>query len=280
MEPTKEEFTITFDGEAVAEHRISAYSLAQSLLAVDAISRRAAARAYPHSRCEIKVDSDFRPGSFNVDLMIEVISDKITPVLTATSLTFGIVLGVIKLGKFLKGKPPIEKVTQEDGDVMIKNVTGDIKVFKADTIKVYESPGITGQLDRLSGPLDQDGLTSIELHGSGQTETINKEDRSYLRQGDGSIISDNETETVLEVLGVLYDGSPKGWKFFDGERTFTATIEDADFLENVKAGKIPFIRGSTIKVRMRTVQRKQKRITVERYVMEVMRIKDIAVETC
>ena len=120
-----------------------------------------------------------------------------------------------------------------------------------------------------------EGAEGIKVFGSdSQAETITKQERSFFRQDEGLVLTDNETESVLEVVGPMLNGAPDGWKFSEGEDgiEFTATVEDDDFLAAVRDRKITLVNGSSIRAIVRTVQRKKVRTRTERSVVEVKEV--------
>ena len=275
-EAEKEEFTVTYDGPALDEHLISAHALAQSLLALDAIARKAAASVYPDSDCDIKIRGGFRPGSFNVDLVVDLFKNEtVVGGATVIGSAVAVIVALVGFIKFLKGKQVKAKEAVDENNSKITNYKGDVRIFNNSVINIYEQAGIKSQIDRLTGPLDADGVDSISIKSKSTavSETLEKADRAYLKQGEGTVLSDNEAEVILEVIGPLYDGSAKGWKFSDGEdSSFTAAVEDQQFLNDVKTGKYPLGKGTMIKARLRTVQRKVQRVTVDRTVLEVKEV--------
>lgn len=267
----EEKFSIEFDGPAFEQHEISASALAQSLLALDGLARRSAEAAYgKDAGIEIKVKGDFRPGSFIVDMLIEH-----GDLIASTAGAVAILTGVIKLGKWAFGKKVKEVQKEENGCARVENNAGAVAVFNQCTINVYNSARTRDQLSRLTQTLDMEGAEWIKVSGSdSQAETITKQERSFFRQDEGLVLTDNETESVLEVVGPMLNGSPDGWKFSEGEDgiEFTAAVEDDDFLAAVRDRKIILVNGSSIRAIVRTVQRKKVRTRTERTVVEVKEV--------
>ena len=103
---------------------------------------------------------------------------------------------------------------------------------------------------------------------------MGKQERRYFRQDDGLVLTDNESETMLEVVGPMLNGSPEGWRFSEGEDgiEFTANVEDETFLADVRERKIILVNGSTIRAIVRTVQRRKVRTRTERTIVEVKEV--------
>lgn len=66
----------------------------------------------------------------------------------------------------------------------------------------------------------------------------------------------------------------KGWRFSEGQDgiDFVASVEDEDFLGDVKSRKIKFENGTGIRAVLRTVQRKNIRTVTDRTIVEVKEV--------
>lgn len=268
----QEKFSIQFDGPAFERHEISASALAQSLLALDGLARRSAEAAYGKGAdIDIKVKGDFRPGSFIVDMLVQYKDH-----LETTAAAVAVLTGVIALAKWAFGKKVKNAQAVPDG-IRVENEAGQVAVFNQCTITVYNNARTREQLSRLTQTLDMEGAESIRLldgEGGAQTEVITKQERRYFKQEDGLVLTDNEVESVLEVVGPKLNGSPDGWTFSEGEDgiEFPANVEDEDFLTAVRERKIILVNGSTIRAIVRTVQRKKVRTRTERTIVEVKEV--------
>ncbi|MBQ9273314.1 MAG: hypothetical protein IJ228_00755 [Succinivibrio sp.] len=277
-EARQEKFSITFDGQAFDQHEISVITLAQSLIALEYISKHAASQAYPQSKTEMKVSSGFRAGSFNVDLILECLTEQSTGI-AATAGVVTIVLGIFKLVKFLKGKKPSSKKILEGGMVEVTNSQGVSNIFNHCVVNAYDSQGVRRALDKFASAMDEDGVDSISIKTTTdsqaeESESIIKSERAFFRSDDVELLSDNEDETVLEVVGPQLDGSPKNWRFLDDpeREPFTATVEDQEFLDKVASGEYVFSRGASVRAILRVVQRKGQRVSVARSVTKIKEI--------
>ena len=274
----QEAFSISFNGPAFDGHDIPAAALAQSLLALDGLSHRAAETAYGKSAAiEVKVKAGFRPGSFLIDLIIEHPAE--TVYVAAGAVT--ILSGVIKLARWAFGKKvSVQEPSAQENNVVVKNEAGSTCVVNQSVVALYASSRTQSQLSRLTQTLDMDGAESITLAGSGEEsepQTITREERRFFKQEDGIVITDNEREVLLEVVGPMLNGSPVGWKFAESDDAdtsleFYANVEDETFLAEVKSGLHNFASGTSALVVLRTVQRKVQRTRTERTVVEVKNI--------
>lgn len=109
MSVINESFVIDFDGAAFDKHEISASSIAQSLLALDALLQSISKQLYgKQTVAEVKIKSGSHLGSFFVDLSIEYPDEDpsktgAAPVLKKISVV-EVLKELIRLNKFVLGK--------------------------------------------------------------------------------------------------------------------------------------------------------------------------------
>ncbi|MBO4335170.1 MAG: hypothetical protein J5846_04970 [Desulfovibrio sp.] len=231
----EEAFSISFNGPAFDGHDIPAAALAQSLLALDGLSRRAAEAAYGKSASiDVKVKAGFRPGSFLIDLIVEHPEE--TVYVTAAAVT--ILGGVIQLARWAFGKKvSVQEPAAEQNNVVVKNEAGLTCIVNQSVVKLYMSSRTQSQLSRLTQPLDMEGAESITIQGDGEqgeSQTISWDERRFFNQEDGVVITDNEREVLLEVIGPMLNGSSTNWRFCESDDAdsvlvFSANVEDEAF---------------------------------------------------
>ena len=284
-----ETFSIQFSGKAFDDHDISAAALAQSLLSLDGLAKRAAGTVYgKESNVEVKVKAGFKQGSFIVDLVTYCTAHPVesatiaAAVVTASSGVYkGVVAtikGVIRLGKFVLGKKVKVDPNKVNGDdVTVTNDLGQSDHFNMTVVNIYNQGRTRILLSRLTQTLDLEGADSIRLYTEDDdpsAEVINKQDREFFRHEEGIVLTDNESEVILEVVGAMMNGSGKGWRFSEGGESndFTANVEDDDFLGKVMSREVKFEHGTAIRAIVRTVQRKNIRTVTEKTIVEVKEI--------
>lgn len=128
------------------------------------------------------------------------------------------------------------------------------------------------QLSRLTQSLDMDGADSVKFVANmSDPQVITRQDRVYFRQEEGLVLTDNEAESILEIVGAKLNGSPRDWTFSEGENgmEFVANVEDEDFLAAVRDRKIVLENGTNIRAIVRTVQRRKECLHTSRTVVEV-----------
>lgn len=279
-----ETFSIQFCGDAFDGHDIPAAALAQSLLALDYLAKKSAEAIYgKNTESEIKVKAGFRQGSFIIDLVAQCQNNPAVGVGVASGavcVAGGVVKSLkvlVKLGKFAFGKKVKPGTVDSSNNVTITNEYGQVNQFNVNVVNIYNQSRTQSQLSRLTQTLDLDGAESIRIYcddDDQDDEVISKEDRKFFRHEEGIVLTDNESEVILEIVGPMTNGASKGWRFSEGQDgiDFVASVEDEDFLSDVKSRKIKFENGTGIRAVLRTVQRKNIRTVTDRTIVEVKEV--------
>ena len=156
-----ESFSIQFTGKAFDNYEIPASALAQSLLALDSLSQRAAEVVYgKDSGTEIKVRAGFRKGSFIIDLVAMCEKDPIAAatigagVVTVGGGVVQVIKSIIRLAKFSMGKKVEIDPSQANGErVSITNENGEVNYFETKVVNIYNQDRTLIQLSRLTQTL-------------------------------------------------------------------------------------------------------------------------------
>ena len=264
---TQEHFSIAFEGPAIEQHKISASALAQSLLALDWLARSAAEAVYGrNAETDIQVKGEARPGAFSIDMAVR--HDASIAANASAAATLG---QVIALGKWASGKK-IREVGIEETGASLSKTRSETPIFNQCAVTVCNSTRTMDQLSRLTQSLDMDGADSVKFVADmSDPQVITRQDRVYFRQEEGLVLTDNEAESILEIVGAKLNGSPRDWTFSEGENgmEFVANVEDEDFLAAVRDRKIVLENGTNIRAIVRTIQRKKVRTRTDRTIVEV-----------
>ena len=264
---TQEHFSISFEGQAIEQHKISASALAQSLLALDWLARSAAEAVYGrNAETDIQVKGEARPGAFSIDMAVR--HDASIAANASAAATLG---QVIALGKWASGKK-IREVGIEETGASLSKTRSETPIFNQCAVTVCNNTCTLDQLSRLTQSLDMDGADSVKFVADmSDPQVITRQDRVYFRQEEGLVLTDNEAESILEIVGAKLNGSPKDWTFSEGENgmEFVANVEDEDFLAAVRDRKIVLENGTNIRAIVRTIQRKKVRTRTDRTIVEV-----------
>lgn len=213
MPTIKESFVIDFDGTAFDKHEISASSVAQSLLALDALLQSVSKQLYgKQAVAEVKIKSGSHLGSFFVYLSIEYSDEDPTktgaaPVLKNISVV-EVLKDLIRLNKFVLGKSAKPKDQRPE----------EIRI----TVGVENS-------------LNADAALSLQKDCA---------------------LKDKTSEVLLTVISPMLNGDRTGWRFNEGNGSseFAADVEDEDFLQTVRTGKLSWTTGTSLLTSMRALQ--------------------------
>ncbi|TYO91454.1 hypothetical protein LY05_00307 [Oceanicella actignis] len=258
--------TIGFDGEA-ARGEMEVADLAPLLVAwADVL--KAANQAVNGDRASARVViTATAPGSFLVNLGLDVgVLDQILGVIDAAashqdrvvaannlldvliksgSLAAGVSLGVLGIVKRLRGRRPERTSRHADGSVTIELDGKELKLSPA-AARLIEDPAFREALARFGERLSNaEGIdqTFVADQDGTRSWSIRRSEARSLRLPPPE---EREPETMttrrqvwLELVSTHFRGDYK-WRFTDGDTTFTATIEDQEFLRKVENGDVSF----------------------------------------
>lgn len=179
---------------------------------------------------------------------------------------------VISLGKWARGKKVREVVGIEETGASLSKTRSGTPIFNQCAVTVCNNTRTLDQLSRLTQTLDSDGVDSVKfVADNSEPQVITRQDRVYFRQEEGLVLTDNEMESILEVVGPKLNGSPRGWTFSEGGDGIevVADVEDEDFLAAIRDRKIVLENGTNIRAIVRTIQRKKVRTRTDRTIVEV-----------
>ena len=264
---TREHFSIVFEGPGIGQCSFSASILAQSLLALDRLAQSSAKAVYgANSEIDIQVKGEAKPGAFSVDMAVR----HDAPIAAGVTSAAAILGQVIALGKWARGKK-VREVGIEETGASLSKTRSETPIFNQCAVTVCNNTRTLDQLSRLTQSLDMDAAQSVRFVADMSEELITREDRAYFSQEEGLVLTDNEVESILEIVGPKLNGSPRGWTFSEGEdcMEFVADVEDENFLSAVRERKIVLENGTSIRAIVRTVQRKKVRTRTDRTIVEV-----------
>ena len=150
---TQEHFSISFEGQAIEQHKISASALAQSLLALDGLARRSAQAVYGRdAEIDIQVKGEAKPGAFSVDMAVR----HDAPIAAGVTSAAAILGQVISLGKWARGKKVREVVGIEETGASLSKTRSGTPIFNQCAVTVCNNTRTLDQLSRLTQTLDSD----------------------------------------------------------------------------------------------------------------------------
>lgn len=275
-------FKVAYDGSAVTNNEMDAKILADSLLGISAaIEESNKIINGKTSEVFIKVKSDFKPGSFEVELVQFLTSQGMqaaTNLITILGLggigTYGLihVIKVSRGGKIIKK----QKVDGDYSDVYFDNCPNPIAINKL-VIDCYESKPVMDAVRRAMAPLNYEGYDTVGFSSNdNQPELFGKEEYNFIKipndtTEDEEILDVTISEGIFGIAQTNLDGNDKGWRLSRSEGdSFPVTILDNRFLSEINNGKYSFTHGTAARVKYRDITKKRIKVIHEYEILEVI----------
>jgi hypothetical protein len=280
------DFTISYDGEAVRAGLMDVQELGPALLAAGTLLRKAnRVLNGDTTSVELKVQSNFERGSFDIHLLINQglleqaknlllqhpgIKDA-KEILEIIFFYVGIPFGLFKVLKELRGKKP-DAVKIEEGRDLVVIVIDDRQIeTDKNTYALYSDAEVRRAADKLiARPLQTEGIEKVEVRRGNEVATVTKEEAPSFGFSDleGDLLLDNVSEAWLSIISLSFNPDHK-WRFSTGGSTFSANITDDEFWDRVHRHIIRFSEGDQLLVELRTTTaRDEKGILRTRYTVE------------
>ena len=280
-------FTINYDGEATKSNEIDANELATSLLGLSALVQDSNTILNgTYSKILTKVNGEFKPGSFEVDIATFFTSDGMNAAVNIVGL-LGFVGGgsfsLIKLFKYAKGKK-IRTKKQVEGnnyEVTVNNSDAPI-IINGDVITLYEDASIHKSFKQFVSPLNNQDMSDIIFMTNNEVcENISRDEREYFTLLDKESLDEKEDIDYFLITQANFDGKQTGWRLSFGESStpninkndFPVKILDDDFLQKVKEKQIIVSsENSIIKAKYKKITQKLERLSVNWEILEILNI--------
>lgn len=267
-----EQFTIIYDGEALASHEFDVRELAPALLGIaDLLEETNKVINGDKARVQINVKGNFKTGSFPIDF--NVVQDVFTqltnlfnqPTVQAAvnlieilGFTAGGRIGLLKFIRWLKGREikQITKIT-DTADVKIELKDGDNIQIPEAVIGLFSNLKVRQSLETvIFKPLSREGIGVFKVKHNTTVVEITKEEKDYFTtpELEDEIISTNTVEKSLQLLTISFVDGNK-WRFSDGSSQFYAEIKDDKFVEQVKSGITSFAIDDIFRVKLKEIQK-------------------------
>lgn len=161
MTEITDRFSLSFHGPSTDSHTMSAARLAKTMLALDALISKSV-ESCDGKEPELKVSGELRAGSVIADFIVtyKAVLGAVAPGISCVHE----LMELVKMAVWLKGSLPEKTVpAEESGKTVVYGINGGSHVFNNCTIAVYCQPKTRDELQSLTEPLDDPGVTSIKI---------------------------------------------------------------------------------------------------------------------
>lgn len=255
------DFKIKFDGQ---QHQIEANVLISSLIHTTTIIQEVNKYLNTGKKIDIKVKA-LEKGSFLCHIeLIETTLDTLKNLLTKENLNtggtiIGIVVGLIELKKFLKGKKA--KNSESQGNTTtITNHYGDVITIENTTFNIYENntiikDALTQNFDVLNNDY---AITGFEITNKKEMPLIRVDKKDFEIMAQKSEETESGERTIIEastvnILRVSFEENLK-WDFYYRGIKISAKISDPNFYELIDKGQA-FAKGDILEVELQINQK-------------------------
>jgi hypothetical protein len=263
-------FEVVFDGPGLGDGRMPVRDFAPALLALGELFVDASSVVHPDQPpAALKIRAT-EEGSFVIDLVLEAPnawnqfvnlfnSDGANALVNFRDAVIGGV-GLYWLIKQIRGR----KITSRDespkaGYIKITLEDSTILEVPSEVLSLFENLRVRKKARQFVEPVARDGIDRVEFRREQETTVaVEEADLPAYEVPDVEEVPllDEESEMVVSISSVVFNEGNK-WRFTDGERNFSAAIEDESFRERVDKGIESFRSGDMLRCKMRMVQKRR-----------------------
>lgn len=268
------QFSIKYDGPALASHEMDVRELAPALLALSSLledSNRALNGDRPEIRVNVK--GNFQSGSFKIDLAAALtMKEQLVSILSGTEVTalsnlFGILGGLGLLGGggliglvvWLNGRKPSKIEYHGEKAIFTIEESSEVETLEVDLAvgRLYATKTVRQSLSKVVKPLSQSGIDYFASGRDGQAEVVITKEQAaafFDLDNDLEIVSNTVSErALLQIESAVFKDGNK-WRLNDGTTSFFAEILDVDFMARIESGQERFGKGDVLIVDLRRIQ--------------------------
>ena len=265
MNESQATFQVTYDGPALAQHTMDVRDLAPALLSLSNLIDESGRLLYgPETNFKVHV-KNVGDGCFMTELA--VLMDSATTLLNHPRATAGLTLlaylgvvsgagryasvSLLNLIKRLKGNHPVVVEISEEKSMALLEFENHTFEVPLEVLRLYEDIPVRSAFSRVVEPLGKEGIVSIEFKAPGQPKSeaviIDRLDReSFAVPAIGEEEMSRDIRIMpLSIVSVVFKDDNK-WRFFDGNATVYASIEDAAFMNQVNMNQISFAKDDVL----------------------------------
>jgi hypothetical protein len=281
---------VAYKGPLVDNGTMDVHDLGTALIAFgDLISECNKTLNHDDSKVAVRVNADFKTGSFEIGLEIYrsiaaqmqsffddtvSIQDIALYVGLASGAASLIGVSLIDFIKWVRGRPIDKAKNNADGTSTI--IIGDENVtIHQNILNLYTSVPVQDSLGKVLAPLDKDGIDSFETRDSSGNvvSKVNKDEKPYfgVDEEDKEYTSTSRQDVLVKILNVSFEDLK--WRLLFGNDKIYADIKDENFAADVREGRIAFASGDVLSVCLEIHQVANKGIIKTNYsVLKVNRV--------
>lgn len=254
---SRADFTLTYDGPALASHEMDVRELAPAMLAVGELFD-AMNMLLNGESADVQVNvRAHEPGCFSVVFdIVQSWRDGAMSLLTGDFVTAALNLKELLIG----GTGLIWWIRQQRGQVpdRVEKLSGNmIRVHYGDEsfdvplelLRLYQDLAVRTALEKVvHRPLQNPGISLVEFgHRAAPAQQISKHDASAFKVPDvpERVLVSDTREAAFSIVSLAFKDDNK-WRLHDGTSSVSATIEDEEFLRKVNANLIRFAKGDVL----------------------------------
>ena len=275
FERSATEFTVSYDGNGLADHTMSARDLVLVLSNVDDLVRRSNAvvnRDIATSSLRVRTH---RPGSFEVEFLLGVIpvfaagfgGDRLAYATNLLRLLFGSSApGLFTLIKLLRGRTPTV-TDSSNGNMLVEarrirvGTIFEAEDFRAEVpaevYRMFLDPNIRRSASGVISPLQRDGIDRMYVReGDEDLESLTSDDvRAFVVPSEQNILGQTTSRQFLTIETSRFSTRSRQWRFHDGNGINTYRMLDDSFITSVVEGQIAFSAGDIFECEVQITQR-------------------------
>lgn len=254
---SRADFTLTYDGPALASHEMDVRELAPAMLAVgelfDAMNMLLNGEA-----AEVQVNVRAHdPGCFSVvfdivqswrdGAMSFLAGDVVTAAMNLKELLLG-GSGLIWWIRHKRGKVP-DRIEKLSGNMIRVHYGDDSFDVPLELLRLYQDLAVRNALEKVvHKPLQNPGIDLVEFGPrKAPVQRVAKAQADAFKVpevADRVLVSDTR-EAAFSIVSLAFKDDNK-WRLHDGTSAVSATIEDEEFLRKVNANLIRFAKGDVL----------------------------------
>jgi hypothetical protein len=213
-----------------------------------------------------------REGSFGIDFILHV-GGMLASVITGPASPkdiWQLFKQCVDAWRFLDGKPPKE-VTRNGDQFGLTNVQGEVRYVTQNVFLTINNDKAAEAIEQVVKRPLESGRTKFELENKELQDSVtvtDKEAHAFTNVSSEKIITEQTIDQALTIESAVFVEGNK-WRFYDGQASFNAAVEDKGFIDRVNSGE-RFGKGDILMAQLYIVQTDSKgRLKTERVVKKV-----------